>query len=403
MPSVTRSVATVVAVCLTGVASGLLAQPATAGTRAEYTIKSAKLGETRTIYVVPPYDYADNDSRHAVVVLLDAGDGPQFAAAIANTEFLANRGEIPSLIIVGLPNGRDRTHDLTPRPSRRVARDNPTAGGAAATASFITDEVLPLVRSKYRTLPTTILAGHSFGGLFAVHVAATTPEAFSGIIAMSPSLWWNEFTAASAYADSIARVKTPLRLFATSGGLEPDVDSSTRRFVARLDSIKPAALALAYKRYPDDTHAMTPAASLVDGIRFIFAPLSLGRAPVLAIRKGDSTSVVNAFVATQRSYARAAHDLRMPESLPEPFVNTVGYAVLRELRLPRVAAWVFRENVSAYPNSPNAYDSLGDALLAAGNRQGARAEFQRAIDVATRNKLTVDSATRRKLKEVSSR
>jgi predicted alpha/beta superfamily hydrolase len=244
---------------------------ATTGGRASYTIQSTKLGERRSVYVVPPHDYGETQSAHSVLVLLDAEDAFQFDAAVANVEFLASRGAIRPLIVVGLPNGRDRTHDLTPRPSRRTARGQRNAGGAAEMASFITDEVMPLVHSKYRTLPTTVLAGHSFGGLFALHVAASRPAAFAGIIAMSPALWWNESSAVNAYADSIAALTSPLRLFATSGGLEPDIDHTTRRFAVRLDSIKPQSLGFQYRRYPNDTHAMTPAASLVDGLRFIFA------------------------------------------------------------------------------------------------------------------------------------
>ena len=374
-----------------------------AGKRVTYSIKSARLHETRDIFVVPPHNDPKDESRYAVLVLLDADDGFQFGAAVANIAFLANRGVIPPLILVGVPNGKsDRTHDLTTRPSRRASRQWPTAGGAAEMSSFIIDEVLPLVRSKYRTFPTTILAGHSFGGLFAMHVAATRADAYAGIIAMSPSLWWNESTAATAYADSIAQVKTPLRLFATNGGLEGAIDTATHRFAARLESLKPATVAFGYKNYPDDIHEVTPAASLADGLRFVFAPLSLNRAPVLGIKSGDSATVARAFLETQRRYARAARDFHMPEALPEQWVNMIGYAVLRELKQPRTAAWIFRQNATAYPDSPNVYDSLADALLAAGDRRAARVEFQRAIDTATRLKLPVDSVTRRKLKALGS-
>jgi Tfp pilus assembly protein PilF len=65
--------------------------------------------------------------------------------------------------------------------------------------------------------------------------------------------------------------------------------------------------------------------------------------------------------------------------------------------LPRVAAWMFRQNVTSYPESPDAYDSLGDALLASGARREAREQFQRSIDVAVQRKLPVDAETRRKL------
>ena len=256
--------------CLTLATGRLLGQAAGSG-RADYTIQSAKLGARRSVFVVPPHDYGENQSAHPVLVLLDAEDAFQFAAAVANIAFLASRGAIRPMIVVGVPNGRNRTYDLTPRASGRTVREQRNAGGAAAMAGFITDEVLPLVRSKYRTLPTTVLAGHSFGGLFALHVAASRPAAFTGIIAMSPALWWNESSAVVAYADSIAAVTAPLRVFATSGGLERDIDNTTRRFAARLDSIKPPTLAFQYKRYPNDTHAMTPASSLIDGLRFIFA------------------------------------------------------------------------------------------------------------------------------------
>ena len=260
-----------VLVGLTSLLNAASAQRPAASNRIEHTIPSAKLGTARKIVVVTPQEYSEPDSRFGLLVLLDAEDNVQFDAAVANVAFLTSRKQMSPVIIVGVPNGRSRTHDLTPRPTVRTARENRNAGGAASMAGFIVDEVLPFVRSKYRTTPTAVLAGHSFGGLFALHVAASKPDAFAGIIAMSPALWWNEWTAINAYADSIAKISAPLRLFVTSGGLERDIDVTTRRFAARLDSIKPSTLRFAYQRYPDDTHAMTPLSSLIDGLRFVLA------------------------------------------------------------------------------------------------------------------------------------
>src|SRR5690349_16656518 len=134
------------------------------------TFKSAKLGEDRTIYVATPVNYNGTAQRYPVLVLLDANDEPQWSAAVANVAFLASRGAIPDLIMVGVTNGKDRTHDLTPAATGEASKNFPTAGGAHAFADFIVDEVLPRVRSHYRALPSTILAGHSFGGLFALDV-----------------------------------------------------------------------------------------------------------------------------------------------------------------------------------------------------------------------------------------
>lgn len=348
------------------------------------SVHSSTLGETRALYVATPPEYNLSTDRFPVLVLLDANDQPQFTAAVANVQFLTSRGAIPALIVVGVPNGKDRTHDLTPAATGPTAKSFPTAGGADAFASFILDEALPMVRAKYRALPTSVLAGHSFGGLFAVHVAATRPGAFAGVVAMSPSLWWNDSTNVPRYADAIAKAGVRARLFASSGGLEPPIDVTTRRFESRLDSIKPASLAFAARHYPEDTHGLTPQPSLIDGLRFVFDPVALTHTPVTALAATDSASIVKAFAATESTYAAGARSLGMPEHLPETAVNNFGYAVLQGYKLPKVAAWVFRRNVANYPDSPNVYDSLGDALLAAGDTTEARAEFREARDVAVR-------------------
>jgi predicted alpha/beta superfamily hydrolase len=369
---------------------------------ARHVIQSAKLGEARTIFVVTPASYDGGSARFPVLVLLDADDQPQFTAAVANISFLASRSAIPNLIIVGVPNGKDRTHDLTPRARGSTAKAFQTAGGAADFVAFITDEALPLVRTTYRTMPSTVLAGHSFGGLLAVHAAAAHPGTFNGIVAMSPSLWWNDTTAAVAYADSIARSTSPLRLFASSGGLEAVIDGPTRRFSARVDSLKHANLAFSHRRYPSDTHGLTPLPSLVDGLRFVFEPVSLANPAVFAVTKPDSARVVNAFLALQQQYATGARALGVPEGLPEPFVNSLGYQVLGGMKLPAAAVWIFRHNVTHYPDSPNVYDSLGDGLLAVGDSVGAKAQFKQAVDVAARTNQPVADETRKKLAALDS-
>ncbi|MFL5615894.1 MAG: alpha/beta hydrolase [Gemmatimonadaceae bacterium] len=362
------------------------------------TFKSAKLGADRTIYVATPANYGTSAQRYPVLVLLDAEDEPQFTAAVANVAFLANRGSIPDMLIVGVTNGKDRTHDMTPAATGETAKNFPTAGGSHVFTDFIVDEVLPRVRSRYRTLPTTILAGHSFGGLYAIDVAATRPGTFAGIVAMSPSLWWNDSTPARAYATAIAKTQATTRLFATSGGLEAPIDVTTKIFAARLDSIKPPTLAFAYRFYPENTHGLTPQPSLIDGLKFVFEPISLTRSPMMALGPhSDSAAIVSSIIQTEESYGRGARSLGLPDKFPELQMNNIGYAVLQGLNMPKIAAWIFRRNVTNYPDSPNVYDSLGDALLAAGDSTGARAQFRTSRDVAVRQGKPATDETLKKL------
>lgn len=371
----------------------------------ELSIHSAKLGETRSVYVVPPFGYATGRDRYAVLIILDANDAPQFRAAVANTEFLTSRGVAPPLIIVGVPNGKDRTHDLTPAATGDDHRQFPTAGGAGPFVDFLVDELLPAVRAKYRTLPTTVLAGHSFGGLLVLHAASARPEAFAGIVAMSPSLWWNDTTAATGYADSVAHAPHEPRLFASSGEFEPAIDGPAHRFAARLDSIKPASLAFAYTHYDGDTHGLTPQPSLIDGLRFVFQPVSLvyrGSLATTGLQPGaDSADMMNAYVAMRDRYAAGARSLGLPEALPEQVTNAAGQAALGQLKQPRLAVWLFRQTLAAYPESLGGLEGLGDALLASGDVPGARAQLEKALAVAQRSGQGDAASLRKKISGVS--
>lgn len=383
--------------CILG--SPAAAQDSTTTLWTREVLNSARLNEQRTLLVATPEGYRTGTGRYPVLIILDADDRPQFNLAVANVAFLANRTAIPSLIVVGITNGKDRTHDMTPVTSPAHAKDFPTAGGAAAFSDFVVDEVIPLVRSKYRTLPTTILAGHSFGGLVALEVAANKPGAFTGVIAMSPSLWWNDSSGIVAYSDAIARASKGERLFVTSGGLEPDIDRTTTHFSRRLDSLKPALTVFGHERYPEDSHNMTPAPSLVDGLRFVFEPISVAKLPISMLGPGtDSAIAMNAFVESRRRYALGARSLGLDERFPESETNQLGYAALQYLKKPALAVWVFRQNVDAYPESANVYDSLGDGLVATGDTTAAIAQFRRAVDIATRSKYPGLEDSKRKLK-----
>jgi predicted alpha/beta superfamily hydrolase len=375
------------------------AQDTTLAPWAREVLTSAKLNEQRTLLVATPDGYQAGSERYPVLFLLDADDRAQFGLAVANVRFLASRQAIPPLIVVGVANGKDRTRDMTPPATGGTAKTFPTAGGASWLADFLIEEALPLVRSKYRTLPTTILAGHSFGGLFALHVASTRPGAFAGIVAISPSLWWNDSTGIVSYGSVIARGTVPQRLFVSSGGLEPAIDRTTQRFIARVDSVKSSRLAFSHRRYPDDTHGLTPAPSLVDGLRFVFEPVSMNKLPTARLGPSpDSTAIMNAVAETERAYADGARSLGLPEPLPEQVLNQLGYNVLLGLRKPDWAIAVFKRNVALYPESANVYDSLGDAYVAKGDTASAKVELRRAVDLATRTGHPVLAESSKKLR-----
>ena len=98
----------------------------------------------------------------------------QFGHTVTTVEFLSRNGRMPPMIVVGLFN-TDRTRDLTPYKDKEDDAQLPTAGGADRFLQFVETELMPWVERQYRTQKFRAFAGHSFGGLFAMHALATGP------------------------------------------------------------------------------------------------------------------------------------------------------------------------------------------------------------------------------------
>ena len=64
----------------------------------------------------------------------------------------------------------------------------------------------------------------------------------------------------------------------------------------------------------------------------------------------------------------------------ESAFNSLGYSLIGEKRFAE-AIGVLRLVTYIYPRSANAEDSLGDAYLAAGEKEKARAAFQKALEL----------------------
>lgn len=65
-------------------------------------------------------------------------------------------------------------------------------------------------------------------------------------------------------------------------------------------------------------------------------------------------------------------------------MNDIGYVLLQRKRVSDALA-VFKLSVQRFPDSFNAYDSLGEAYDAAGDRENAITNYQRSLDLNPKN------------------
>jgi tetratricopeptide (TPR) repeat protein len=90
--------------------------------------------------------------------------------------------------------------------------------------------------------------------------------------------------------------------------------------------------------------------------------------------------------------ARQYHDFKAADpatyNFDEDELNTLGYELIRGHKL-KEAIRIFQLNVEAYPQSSNAYDSLGEAYMDDGNKPQAIANYQKSLQLNPKNRNAV--------------
>jgi tetratricopeptide (TPR) repeat protein len=82
--------------------------------------------------------------------------------------------------------------------------------------------------------------------------------------------------------------------------------------------------------------------------------------------------------AVEAHYAKLSDRLGWTITPPEVTVNALGYAALAERQIDDALEYL-QTNARNYPDSANAYDSLGEGLEAAGRLDDALAKYEEAI------------------------
>jgi predicted alpha/beta superfamily hydrolase len=161
---------------------------APAGTR-QFVLHSQRLRRDFVIVVsTPSGPFVQPGRTLPAIYILDGGYG--IAGPIAQMMAWAGSMSPAYVVSVSYPKSQEsnRDTDLLYRP---VTRDGVTAGGGGADfEAFLTEELRPFLEARYPLDPDkAILFGHSYAGLFAANVLAESPDAFSGYVIASPSVW----------------------------------------------------------------------------------------------------------------------------------------------------------------------------------------------------------------------
>lgn len=333
-------------------------------------IPSKVLGEERTLYVSLPASYARTTGLYPVLYLTDAET--QFEHTSATAQFLARNGFMPEVVVVGLRN-TDRTRDLSPSHDPVF----PTSGGADRFLDFFEKELVPFVESGYRTAPFRILAGHSAGGLFALHSMRARPGLFQAVIAVSPWLVWDERKELKLLTPFLSGdgVKTRALFFAL-GDEGADLKDSLAQLSSALGKSKSKGLRWSSAIYPEENHGSVVLRSHYAALRMIFDGWAMPVNP-------ETERIAGTLDEVKKRYKDLSERLGWTINPPEVTLNRLGYQALgRNIPL---AISFFRYNAATYPESANVHDSLGEALEKSGALEEALQSYQKAEDLGAKN------------------
>ena len=343
------------------------------------TLKSSVMGEDRVILVRLPTGYDINKRSYPVLYLLD-GDA-HLAHTSSTVEFLARNGRMSEMIVVAIPN-TDRTRDLSPTKPSAVgatgAPQFPTAGGADKFLKFIETELIPDVEKRYRTLPYRILAGHSLGGLFAIHAMVARPEVFNSYVAVSPALQWdNQVTVKRAEDFFKTRKELNATLFVSLGAEPGPIEDGFHQFKQVLAKNQTKGFEWDAQQWTDEDHGSIVLRSHYVGLRKVYDGWQIARDPEMG-------TVIGGLEGVEAHYQKLSKKFHYEVPVPEPLMNQVGYQLLGQNKFEEAVA-AFKKNIERYPESANVYDSLAEAYEINGKIDLATPLYEKASQLGQKN------------------
>lgn len=329
----------------------------------EQVIESAVLGEKRNLVIYLPAGYQNSQQRYPVLYLTD-GDiqGPHTAGTV---DYLAKFEQMPPMIVVGIINPREtRERDLTVTPSDK---QNPNQlENADRFLGFLEKEAIPFLKQQYRTLNYQVLSGTSHGGQFAINALIKRPDLFHGVIAISPSLYWNNQQLLGLAEPALKEHRLQGRLFVSIANEEPTMTTSYQRFVDLLARNPSAKLVVSSQTFSNETHNTTVLQGQYAGLKHIFAdwPIPEGEPKTLA--------------DLQAKFASRSQFLKTNIMIPEDKAN--GYAGwLQYLNRQDDTLALLKWNRANYPQSLSAHAALIKAYLHFKMQEDAKAALKDAL------------------------
>lgn len=239
-----------------------------------FTLLSRSLGETRRVNLFEPSAYGVRaEGPLPILIVLDGGLDEDFLHVAGLAQVLVSNGGMRPFLLVGIENTvrrRDMTGPTSVASDREIA---PVVGGSAAFRAFLEGELLPAVRAHRPTTDELAIVGESLAGLFAIESLFLAPELFDVVIAIDPSLWWNDRELVRRAEERLAaRPLGASALFLASSD-EPGISEPTAALAGVL-ARHAGRTAVRYLPLPSETHGTLFHPAALEAFRAVLGPVA---------------------------------------------------------------------------------------------------------------------------------
>jgi predicted alpha/beta superfamily hydrolase len=239
-----------------------------------FTIDSKVLSERRRINVYMPPGYADSsDTRLPVLYMPDGGMAEDFLHIAGLVQVSVSNGTMRPFLLVGIENTQRRRDMTGPTENAEDKKIAPRVGGSSAFRKFIREELMPHVKSHYRTTKETAIIGESLAGLFAVETFLLEPDLFDTYIAFDPSLWWNNQKLVVDTGKQLRARPDLKKALYLAFSSEERIPGVAQRFVDTLHKNAPKGVHWHYAKMPEETHATIYHPAALKAFREMFKPI----------------------------------------------------------------------------------------------------------------------------------
>ncbi|PQB05733.1 alpha/beta hydrolase-fold protein [Aureitalea marina] len=364
------------------------------------SVYSEVLKESREFWVKYPDNYnPDGTEKYPVVYLLDGFSLKENLEAVYDNYW---GHYLPHMILVGVSNRTNRVRDLTTsqiKMRRGQAMDQDT-GGAENFTQFIEKELIPYIDSKYPATSYRTLIGHSYAGLFTVHMLVNHQHLFQNYIAIDPSLDWDdqkllmeakEKLSSESYKGKslfVSLAAEQLHMWDEDITMENIMDDSSEftlfarsiiDFSTFAESQKQSGLNFSWKVYPEDLHGTVPLPTMRDGLVFLFKWYQFKSPQKYNNPETTVEELVELLKEQEQIYTQHFGVPTAP--MIDEMLNGYGYMNM-QMGQPEKAFMFFEMNIKYNPTSANTYDSMAEYYESQNDKENALKYLNQAYEIS---------------------